>query len=177
MDHEDNVKEVDQHIGDMGLDSYTPIKILESVRLNVMLITLATTFVALVALVVAGIGITNTLLMSVLETHARNRSYESDRARDRHIQILFVLEGAWIGLLGSAMGLLCGWLASIPGDQIARRIAEQQGKMFADYSLFVFPWWLVLGVPSFVTFLTMLAAVYPARRAARVNPMTALRHE
>jgi putative ABC transport system permease protein len=61
--------------------------------------------------------------------------------------------------------------------QIAQRLAEQQVQAYLDYSLFVFPWWLVLGVPLFVTLLTMLAAVYPARRAARVNPMTALRYE
>lgn len=91
--------------------------------------------------------------------------------------MLFLLEGAWVGILGSLLGLLCGWLASLPGDRITRRLAEQQTKAPFDHSLFAFPWYLVLGVPLFVTLLTMLAAVYPARRAARVNPMTALRHE
>ncbi|MHB1425316.1 MAG: ABC transporter permease [Gemmataceae bacterium] len=177
VDSEDHVKEVDQRISDMGLESYAPIKILEGVRLNVLLVSLATTFVALVALIVAGIGITNTLLMSVLERTHEIGVMKAIGGRDRHIQMLFVLEGAWVGLLGSGVGLLCGWLASIPGDRIARRLAHQQERMLVDVSLFAFPWWLVLGVPLFVTLLTMLAALYPARRAARVNPMTALRHE
>jgi len=177
VDSEDNVEEVDQHISDMGLGSYAPIKILQAIRLNVMMISLTTSFVAVVALVVAGLGITNTLLMSVLERTHEIGIMKAVGARDRHIQLLFLMEGAWIGLLGSLLGLLCGWLASLPGERIARRLAEQQTKVPFDHSLFAFPWWLLLGVPLFVTLLTMLAALYPARRAARVNPMTALRHE
>jgi putative ABC transport system permease protein len=177
VDNEDNVKEVDQRISDMGLESYAPIKILEAIRLNIMMISLTTSFVAVVALVVAGLGITNTLLMSVLERTHEIGVMKAVGARDRHIQMLFLMEGAWVGLLGSGLGLLCGWLASLPGERIARRLAEQQTNTPFDHSLFAFPWWVVLGVPLFVTLLTMLAAVYPARRAARVNPMTALRHE
>jgi putative ABC transport system permease protein len=177
VDSEDHVKEVNERIADMGLASFAPIEVLEQARFNVMMISLTTSFVALVALLVAGLGIANTLLMSVLERTHEIGVMKAVGARDRHIQLLFLLEGAWIGLLGSAVGLLGGWLASIPGDRLARRLAEQQTKTPFDHSLFVFPWWLVLGVPLFVTLLTMLAAVYPARRAARVNPMKALRHE
>ncbi len=177
VDSEDNVKAVDQQISAMGLESYAPITILERVRFNVMLISLTTSFVALVALLVAGLGIANTLLMSVLERTHEIGVMKAVGARDRHIQMLFLVEGALIGLLGSGVGLLSAWLASYPLDRVARRVAEQQGQMHLTQSLFVFPWWLVLGVPVFVTLLTMLAAAYPARRAARVNPMTALRHE
>jgi ABC-type antimicrobial peptide transport system permease subunit len=44
------------------------------------------------------------------------------------------------------------------------------------HSPFVFPWWLVLGVPLFTTLVAVLAAVLPARRAAKVDPIQALRH-
>jgi putative ABC transport system permease protein len=177
VDNEDNVKEVDQRIGEMGLESYAPVKILERVRFNVMMISLTTSFVALVALLVAGLGIANTLLMSVLERTHEIGVMKAVGARDRHIQLLFLVEGALVGLVGSAVGLLSAWLLSYPLDNVARRMAEQQAQARLTQSLFIFPWWLALGVPAFVTLLTMLAAVYPARRAARVNPMTALRHE
>jgi putative ABC transport system permease protein len=177
VDSEDNVEAVEQLISDLGFHTFSLAAILKHLRLNVLLISFATTFVAIVALVVAGLGITNTLLMSVLERTHEIGVMKAVGARDRHIQLLFLLEGAWVGLLGSAVGLLCGWLASIPGDRIAQRLAEQQAKILLGHSLFVFPVWLLVGVPMFVTLLTMLAALYPARRAARVNPMTALRYE
>ena len=60
---------------------------------------------------------------------------------------------------------------------MARSLAERQVHTRLAGSLFVFPPWLSAGVPLFVGALTMLAAAYPARRAARVNPITALRHE
>ncbi len=177
VDSEDYVEAVEKRIRGFGFETFSLASLLREIRLNVLLVTFSTTFVALVALLVAGLGITNTLLMSVLERTHEIGVMKAVGAHDRHIQLLFLLEGAWIGLLGSALGLLCGWLASLPGDRIARRLAEQQTQTQLDHSLFVFPWWLVLGVPLFVTLLTMLAAVYPVRRAARVNPMTALRHE
>lgn len=177
VDNEDHVEAVEERIRALGFGTYSLAVVLKNLRLNVLLISLATTFVALVALVVAGLGITNTLLMSVLERTHEIGVMKAVGARDRHIQMLFLVEGAWIGLLGSLLGLLCGWLASLPGERIAHRLAEQQAKAPFEHSLFAFPWWLVLGVPAFVTLLTMLAAFYPARRAARVNPMTALRHE
>lgn len=177
VDDEQNVEAVEERIRAMGLETSSFLPVLKNLRLNVLLITFATSFVAVVALVVAGLGITNTLLMSVLERTHEIGVMKAVGARERHIQLLFLLEGAWIGLLGSALGVLCGWLASLPGDRIARRLAEQQAETRLTHSLFVFPWWLVLGVLAFVTLLTMLAALYPARRAARVNPMTALRHE
>ena len=58
----------------MGLELFAPIKMLKEVRFNVMMISLTTSFVALVALLVASLGIANTLLMSVLDAHTKSAS-------------------------------------------------------------------------------------------------------
>jgi putative ABC transport system permease protein len=177
VDHEDHVKAVHEEIKAMGLEAFSLAEVVEQVRVNVLLISFAMTFMALVALAVAGLGITNTLLMSVLERTQEIGVMKAVGARDRHIQGFFLAEGALIGLAGGVVGLFLGWLASFPGDGVARSLAEQQTHTHLEQALFVFPPWLVLGVPLFVAAVTMLAAVYPARRAARVNPITALRHE
>jgi putative ABC transport system permease protein len=69
------------------------------------------------------------------------------------------------------------WLASFPGDSIARSLVERDLETAIEGTLFLFPAWLTVGIVVFSALLTTLAAVYPARRAARVDPVTALRHE
>ena len=76
-----------------------------------------------------------------------------------------------------AFGLLVSWLASFPGDSIARRIIEEQTHGTMEGSVFAFPLWLTIGVPLFACLVTTLAAAYPARRASRIDPIAALRHE
>jgi putative ABC transport system permease protein len=177
VDSEEHVKEVHERLTALGLEAYSLVEVVDQVRFNVLLISFATAFVAVVALVVAGLGITNTMLMSVLERTHEIGVMKAVGARDRHVQLLFLVEGALVGLTGGAVGLLLSWLASFPADRVARSLAEKQVHTQLTESLFVFPAWLTVGVPLFVGALTMLAAVYPARRAARVNPITALRHE
>jgi putative ABC transport system permease protein len=145
--------------------------------LNVMLISFTTAFVAIVALVVAAVGITNTMIMSVLERTHEIGVMKALGARDRHILLMFVVEGAVIGAVGSGLGLVLGWLASFPGDAIAQSLIESQHEIPLKGTLFAFPAWLVAGVPLSVCVFTILAALYPAIRAARVDPVTSLRHE
>ena len=66
---------------------------------------------------------------------------------------------------------------SFPGDSIVRSILEDKSLPPINGTLFDFPLWLTLGVPLFAGLVTTLAAVYPAWRATRVNPILALRHE
>jgi putative ABC transport system permease protein len=80
-------------------------------------------------------------------------------------------------VIGGCLGMLACWLVSFPGDSIARQLLQEQNAFRLKNTLFVFPIWLVLGVPMFAGLVTTLAAVYPARRAAQVNPIAALRHE
>jgi putative ABC transport system permease protein len=177
VDREEHVKAVVQAIKAMGLQEYSLVEIFERVRRNIVLMTFATGFVAAMALLVAALGITNTMVMGVLERTREIGVMKAVGARDGHIQLIFLVEGALIGVFGGGLGLLAGWLTSFPGDAMARKVVESEGMTQLEESLFVFPLWLTLGVLVVATFIATLAAVYPARRAARVNPITALRHE
>lgn len=175
--HEADLQIVEERIKEMGYNAWSLAEFAEQVRTNVLLISFAMNFIALVALLVASIGITNTLFTSVIERTREIGVMKAVGAKDRHIQAMFLTEGALIGLIGGLSGLLIGWLLGLPAESWAKSLMEKQTNEPVPESLFAYPWWLLIGVPLFATIVTTLSALYPARRAARVHPVVALRHE
>ena len=90
---------------------------------------------------------------------------------------IFVVEGGLIGLVGGAIGLLLAWAASFPGDAWVRSMVQRDMKIDLKGSIFVFPAWIAVTVVLFTVLVTTVAALYPARHAARVDPVKALRHD
>jgi ABC-type antimicrobial peptide transport system permease subunit len=178
VDDERNMGAVVAEVEKMGLEQKSLLEFVHEVQGGVELVTFLTSFLALLVWLAAALGITNIMLTSVLERTRDIGVMKAVGARDRHIQLVFLVEGGLLGVLGGALGVLGAWLASFPGDAYARRMMEQYafGKHLT-HSPFAYPWWLVLGVPLFTTLVTVLAAVLPARRAAKVDPIQALRHE
>jgi putative ABC transport system permease protein len=177
VDQEQNVKAVVEEVKKMDLNAYAATEWIDQQRLMYLLIFGAMTCIAGVALLVAALGIANTMLMSVLERMREVGIMKAVGAGNGHIQLIFLVEGALIGLVGGGLGLLLGWAASLPGDRWVRSMVQRDLKIELKEALFVFPPWLLLTVVLFAILVTTLAAVYPARRAAKVNPVTALRHE
>ncbi len=177
VDDVENVKEVTRKINTMGLQASSLGEHIEREQLMFLLIFATMTCMAAVALLVAALGITNTMLMSVLERTREVGILKAVGARDRHIQSIFLVEGALIGVAGGLLGLLLSWAASFPGDAWVRSLVADRFKVELQESVFVFPPWLLVGAPLFACVVTTLAAVYPARRAAKVDPIKTLRHE
>jgi putative ABC transport system permease protein len=177
VDDPENVKAVQEALRASGLQAHSAIEYIEREQFTYLVALTAMSVVALIALVVAAIGITNTMLMSVLERVREIGIMKAVGAREGHIQALFLMEGALIGAVGGLLGLLGAWGLSYPADAYLRRLVAERLKVQLDGSLFSFPWWLTAGAPLFAALLTTLAAWWPARRAVRVDPVAALRHE
>jgi putative ABC transport system permease protein len=177
VDDMENVKAVQEQIQDLGFGTRSGIDWIKHEQLIYLIVFTGMSVVALIALLVAAIGITNTMLMSVLERTREIGVMKSVGARDAHILIMFLMEGALIGVVGGLLGLLAAWLVSFPADAWARSMVSARLNHNLDASLFAFPWWLVGGAPLFAVLVTVLAAWYPARRALHVDPVQALRHE
>ena len=176
-DHEEAVEPLQKRLAGEGLQIFSLAEVIKTVRMNIILISCSLAFIAAVALAVSAIGITNTMVMSVLERTREIGVMKAVGGRDRDIRRLFLLEGGLIGIVGGILGLLLALASSLPGDAFARSIMEQQTHAKLDRSLFAFPLWIVLGVPAISSVITLLAAYYPARRAAGLDPIAALRHE
>ena len=177
VDEEKNVKPVVAAIKAMGLREFSLSSILDQVKTNVLLIGLTMDFIAIAALIVAAIGIMNTLLTAVLERTREIGIMKAVGATDRSVQSMFLIEGGLIGLIGGLMGLTTAYLVSLPADAAGKARMSQQTQQPPPDTLFSWPIWLLIGVPMFALVVTTLSGFLPARRAARIQPVDALRHE
>jgi len=161
-----------------GFEHYSSLKFYDSTKREVTLISAGLNLFALISLFVAALGITNTLVTSVLERTREIGILKALGATDRQVMSLFLTEGALVGLVGGLLGLVLAWILSIPGNRLVRHLVEEQSheKLITE-SVFDFPLWLSAGSVLFAMLVTTLAAVYPARRAARIQPVEALRHD
>jgi putative ABC transport system permease protein len=165
---------VERDIQKLGLRTQTLLGQFKQLRTGFILMDLVLTAVGSVALVVAGLGIINTQLMAVLERYREIGTYKALGASNGDVRCLFVVEAALIGLLGGAGGLLLGrvvsWIIEIGVNSAASRYGVDEPLM-----AFAFPAPLLGGAVLFALLVSVLSGVYPASRAARVDPVQALR--
>jgi putative ABC transport system permease protein len=128
------------------------------------------------ALFVASIGIANTMVMAVYERTREIGILKAIGASPGDIRLLFMAEAALIGLLGGVVGTVGGWLLGIGLNEGI--LAYLQWKdISVTGTFFVVSGWLVALALAFATVVGLLAGLYPAARAARLDPLEALRYE
>jgi putative ABC transport system permease protein len=148
--------------------AFPPSEIVRAFQAGAAIFTAITTGSAILALVVGGLSIINTMSMAVVERFREIGLKKALGARTLHILGEFLVEAAAIGLIGGALGILLGWaLVSL----INAATAQQ------NLSLFLLTPRLVLIAGLFSIGLGALAGLIPAIRAARLDPVVALRYE
>ncbi len=135
---------------------------------------LALGVIGFIALVVATVGMANTMMMNVMERYREIGIMKAIGGDEADLQRLFLVESAMIGLAGSAAGLVFGWAVTRGINTVANIYLNRLGIGFLD--LFHFPPLLVGGIVLLTLFVAVIAGFAPARRAARVEPLDALRH-
>ncbi len=177
VDEMRNVKEVIKNVESLGMQTRSIIDFIERERLTYLLIFGGMTCVAAVALLVSSLGIANTMLMSILERQKEIGVMKAVGAADWQLQALYVVEGGLIGLVGALLGLVLAWLISFPGDVWVRSMVHRDMQIDLTGSIFAFPRWIFLTVLGFTVGVTVVAALYPSRRTAKLDPVSALRHD
>ncbi|MGQ9927530.1 MAG: ABC transporter permease [Chloroflexaceae bacterium] len=128
------------------------------------------------ALFVASLGIVNTMIMAIYERTREIGTLKAIGASRGDIRGIFMLEAGLIGLIGGAIGIVGGWLIGILLNQVINwYIAREQ--LPVEGTFFVTPWWLALAALAFAALVGIVAGLYPAARAARLDPLVALRYE
>lgn len=127
------------------------------------------------ALVVASLGIINTLVMAILERRREIGVLKALGAADRDIRRLFFAEAGAMGLVGGVLGVVLGWAI---GRAISAGISVYLHSIdLPSTNVSSVPWWMVVLAICFAFLVSLVAGIYPASRAARLNPVEALRYE
>jgi putative ABC transport system permease protein len=169
------VDPVSEEVRDMGFHTFALMDQFEEPKRGFLIMDGVHAVVGMIAIVVAALGIINTMVMSILERYSEIGIMKAVGASDRDIQKIFFFETSLIGLLGGLFGLALGWLVSILINQIVNAFLIDEGIPFIQF--FSFPWWLCLGAIVFAMLVSLVSGIYPAVRAARVDPVVALRHD
>lgn len=139
-------------------------------------ITAMLALVSSVALLVACIGIANTMIMSIYERTREIGTLKAMGASRSDIRQVFMMEAGLIGLFGGALGLILSWLLGRGLNQAALWYAKSRDFPLPE-QLFIITPALALQSLAFAFLIGIVAGLYPANRAAKLDPLTALRHE
>jgi putative ABC transport system permease protein len=169
------VKGVEDAIKPMGYATFSLLDATRNLRLVFAVFDLLLGIFGSLALAVASLGIINTLVMAILERHREIGVLKALGASDRDVQWLFFAEAGAMGLLGGIFGVAMGWSIGHAISWGANVYLRRQELPTVDLSSV--PWWLVLGAIAFAVTVSLAAGFYPASRAARLNPVEALRYE
>ena len=168
--------DVRKRLQELGFASFSIVDQLEQFRTVFLIIDSVLGLLGGISLLVASFGIANTMIMSILERTREIGIMKAIGAEDREIKLIFFVEAAVLGLVGGVIGVLAAWAIDAIANRLAYRfILKPQGASFVDF--FSLPLWLSLGAILFALIVSILAALYPAARAARIDPVRALRHD
>lgn len=167
---------VRQKITDLGFGSFSIVDELDQIRTVFLIIDSVLGLLGGISLLVASFGIANTMIMSILERTREIGIMKAIGAEDREIKLIFFVEAAVIGVTGGVIGVLLAWGIDGLANRLAYRfILKPQGASFIDF--FDLPLYLSVGAIVFALVISIIAALYPASRAARIDPVRALRHD
>ncbi len=170
-----DTEEVERRIRDLGFSFFSLNDALQGAKKAFILLDLLLAMVGSIALTVASLGIVNTMVMSILERTREIGIMKAIGGSDGDIRKVFLVEASSIGVMGGLLGMALGWVVGRAVNFGANIYIERQGG--TPDNLFSIPWWLAAGALAFSVAVSLLAGSYPAARAARLDPIQALRHD
>ncbi|ONI43369.1 hypothetical protein AN640_06395 [Candidatus Epulonipiscium fishelsonii] len=176
---ENDVVDVQDIIKEMGYEAYSEMEYLEDIQSMSNSVQLLLGGIGAISLFVAGIGITNTMIMAIYERTREIGVMKVIGARITDIQKMFLLEALLIGLLGGTIGLGISYILSYALNHFGPIIAGELISQFAGggEKISVIPIWLAGAVLVFSSLIGLISGYFPARRAMKLSALSAIKTE
>ena len=175
VENPNQVPAVEDAIKKMGFSAFSLVDATRSMRQFFAVLDGFLAIFGSLALAVASIGIVNTLVMAILERRREIGIMKALGASDADVRGLFFAEAGAMGLVGGAVGVTLGWAIGRLINFGTNIYLERQH--FPPAQIWSVPLWLVLSAITFSIVVSLLSGLYPASRAARLDPVQALRYE
>ena len=169
------VQALEASIKNLGFNTFSLLDASKSLRTFFSVFDLLLGIFGSLALAVATLGIVNTLVMAILERRREIGVLKALGAADSDVQQLFFVEAGVMGFLGGVLGVVFGWLLGRAITFGTNVYLKRQNLNPIDLSSV--PWWLAICALIFAVLVSLAAGLYPASRAAKLNPVDALRYE
>lgn len=172
----EDVAKVRKQIESLGYTTASPIDTLEQINQVFTILNILLAGFGGIGMVIAVLGMFNTLTISLLERTREIGLMVSLGARRRDVRRLFVIEALFLSLMGALIGIMAAWGLGGLINFLLMNYARGRG-VSQNISLFYIPLWLILFILTFTCMVGFVVVAYPARRAGRISPIDALRHE
>jgi putative ABC transport system permease protein len=169
------VTQVEDDIKKLGFGTFSIVDASAGIRRFFLFLDMFLAIFSSMALAVASLGIVNTLVMAILERRREIGIMKALGASDGDVRRIFFVEAGSMGILGGALGAGLGWAIGRVINFATNIYLQRQD--FRPENFWVVPWWLVAGALGFSVIVSLAAGHYPASRAARLDPVQALRHD
>jgi ABC-type antimicrobial peptide transport system permease subunit len=169
------VPSVEESIKKMGFNTFSIVDATKNLRQFFAVLDLFLGIFGSLALAVASIGIVNTLVMAILERRREIGIMKAIGASDADVRGLFFAEAGAMGVFGGILGVALGWTIGHAINFGTNIYLKRQH--FPPEQIWSVPWWLVTGAIVFSIVVSLLSGLYPAGRAAKLDPVQALRYE
>jgi putative ABC transport system permease protein len=169
------VRTVEDAIKKMGFNTFSILDASRSIQQFFKVLDVFLGIFGSLALAVAFIGIVNTLVMAILERRREIGIMKAIGASDGDVKRLFFAEAGAMGILGGIVGVALGWAIGQVINLGTNVYLKRQS--FPPEHFWSVPWWLVAFAIVFSFLVSLAAGLYPAGRAARLDPVQALRYE
>ncbi|MCF2667730.1 ABC transporter permease [Faecalicatena contorta] len=173
VDDIENVDAVASVIREMGYNVETNAEYLDSMKSQFAIVQAVLGGIGAVSLLVAAIGIANTMMMSIYERTKEIGVIKVLGCSLKNIKQMFLLEAAFIGLIGGIAGNILSFLMS----GVINFLTGHGAAMGIDGNISYIPWWLVLLSMGFAMLVGVAAGYFPALRAMNLSPLAAIRNE
>lgn len=170
-----HVQPVEDAVKKMGFNTFSILDATRSLRQFFEVLDLFLGIFGSLALAVASIGIVNTLVMAILERRREIGIMKAIGASDGDVKNLFFAEAGAMGILGGVVGVALGWAIG-QAINLGTNIYLKRQSLPPEH-FWAVPWWLVAFAIGFAFLVSLVSGLYPAARAARLDPVQALRYE